>query len=142
MESKCAWCQIDTEKQMRFSAENNDPGCCPICKCYNDIGQKNISINSMRQIYQGCIELMDYMVSEFAEILEMLGIDYSDFGNRFDLNENEPMEIGVSTSAIVKKLFLSHTTNSGGTSTGNLKKILGVKNETERFVLIKSDGEE
>jgi hypothetical protein len=139
MESKCAWCQIDTEKQMRFSAENNASGCCPICKCYNDIGQKNISINSMRQIYQGCIGLMDYMASEFSDILESLGIDHSDFENCFDLGKSEPMEIGVSTSAIVKKLFLSHTTNSGGTSAGNLKKILGVKKEMERFTLLEDE---
>jgi hypothetical protein len=121
---------------MKFTVENNDNGCCPICKCYNDIGQENISINSMRQIYQGCIELMDYMASEFTTILENLDIDHSDFEKYFDLGEDEPMEIGVSTSAIVRKLFLSRTTNSGGTSTGNLKKILGVKNETERFVLL------
>jgi hypothetical protein len=121
---------------MKFTVENNDNGCCPICKCYNDIGQENISINSMRQIYQGCIELMDYMACEFSDILENLGIDHSDFENCFDLGSSEPMEICVSASAIVRKLFLSHTTNAGGTSTGNLKKILGVNNEMERFVLL------
>jgi hypothetical protein len=90
----------------------------------------------MKQIYQGCVELMDYMASEFREILEMLDIDHSDFEYQFDLKKDEPMEIGVSTSAIVRKLFLSHTTNSGGTSTGNLKEILCVNNETERFILL------
>jgi hypothetical protein len=136
MESKCAWCQIDTKSQPRYAADGKGEECCPICKCYNDAGQSNISLNSMRQIYQGCIEIMDYMTSEFREILEAFDIDHGDFENYFDLKKDEPMEIGISTSAIVRKLFLSHTHNAGGTSTGNLKKILGVNNETERFILL------
>ena len=50
MGNTCAWCKINTDKQQKFEADGNNTGCCPLCKSYNDIGQKTIEINSMKQI--------------------------------------------------------------------------------------------
>jgi hypothetical protein len=142
MENKCAWCQIDTEKQMKFTAENNSNGCCPICHCCNDVGQKNISINSMRQIYKGALELMESMVAEFDEILNVLGVTQEDIETNFDLVEGEKLEFCRYTKSIVRTLFLSETSNAGGTSAGNLTKILGIKNHIKRFVLLENEDDE
>ena len=61
MANTCAWCKINTDKQQKFEADGNNTGCCPLCKSYNDIGQKTIEINSMKQIYRETVRLMDEM---------------------------------------------------------------------------------
>lgn len=138
MENKCAWCQINVDKQQKFKADGSDTGCCPLCKSYNDIGQKTIEINSMKQIYQETVRLMGEMAGEFAEMLEFAGIDMDDLRENLDLSEDDPIDICFNTREIVRRLFLSHTHNSGGTSTGNLKRLLGVRRECEQFIIKES----
>jgi hypothetical protein len=135
MNNKCAWCKVDTETQPWFNTDNEENGYCPHCNSYNDSGQRTIHINSMKQIYQGAVKLMDDMVADFREIMENCGIDPDDLRADMDLPEDDPINIGVSTSQIVRELFLSHTRNSGGTSTGNLKDLLKIEDETEYFSL-------
>jgi len=49
-------------------------GCCPFCGSYNDIGQRTIEINSMRQTYQEAVNLINKIVAELIEMLEFAGI--------------------------------------------------------------------
>jgi hypothetical protein len=142
IEKKCAWCKVDTETQPWFKSDGADNGLCPHCNSYNDSGQRTIHINSMKQIYQGAVKLMDNLVGEFREILECCGIDPDDLRNDLDLEEDDPINIGMSTREIVRTLFLARTSNSGGTSTENLKCLLGIENETEYFPVFSGEESE
>lgn len=139
MENKCAWCQINVDKQQKFMANISEGGRCQDCGSYNDRGQRNISINSMKQIYEGVIRLMDEMAGEFSELLENAGVDVKELKSNFDIAEESPLEIHFYTSQIVKALFLSHTSNSGGTSTSNLMNLLGIKDYSVFFEIGESE---
>jgi hypothetical protein len=142
MNNKCAWCKVDTETQPWFNADNEEDGCCPHCNSYNDSGQRTIHINSMKQIYHGAVKLMDDLVADFREIMESCGIDPDDLRMDMDLPEGDPINIRVSTSQIVRDLFLSYTRNSGGTSIGNLKGLLEIEDEIEYFSLFQQEESE
>lgn len=73
-----------------------------------------------RQIYDGCIHLMQKMVDYFREYLEFLGYDLD------KLDEDERFAVGMSNMEIVRQLFLYHTRNSGGCSTRDFCEKLGV----------------
>lgn len=73
-----------------------------------------------RQIYDGCIHLMQKMVDYFQEYLEYLGYDLD------KLDEDERFGVGISNMEIVRYLFLYHTRNSGGCSTRDFCKKLEV----------------
>ena len=78
-----------------------------------------------RQIYDGCIHLMQKMVDYFKEYLEYLGYDLD------KLDEDDRFAVGISNMEIVRRLFLSHTRNSGGCSTRDFCGKIGL-DETER----------
>lgn len=73
---------------------------------------------SERDILDGCIDLMHQLTGRFQEYLEFVGFepdgDDMIFGTRFTYFE------------IVQRLFLWNTSHSGGTSTGNKCRELGV----------------
>lgn len=73
-----------------------------------------------RQIYDGCILLMQKMVDYFEEYLEYLGYDLD------KLDEDERFAVGMSNMEIVRQLFLRHTRNSGGCSTKGFCEKLGI----------------
>jgi hypothetical protein len=73
-----------------------------------------------RQIYDGCIHMMKNMVEYFLEYLEYLGYDLD------KLDEDERFAVGISNMKIVRTLFLSHTRNSGGCSTRDFCKKIGI----------------
>lgn len=73
-----------------------------------------------RQIYDGCIHLMQKMVDYFQEYLEYLGYDLD------QLDEDERFAVGISNMEIVRYLFLQHTRNSGGCSTRDFCEKLGI----------------
>jgi hypothetical protein len=73
-----------------------------------------------RQIYDGCIHLMQKMVDYFQEYLEYLGYDID------RLDEDERFAVGMYNMEIVRQLFLQHTRNSGGCSTMDFCEKLGV----------------
>lgn len=73
-----------------------------------------------RQIYDGCIHLMKKMVEYFLEYLEYLGYDLD------KLDEDERFAVEISNMEIVRTLFLSHTRNSGGCSTRDFCKKIGI----------------
>lgn len=142
MKNKCAWCQINVDEQQRFTADISDVGHCRNCGSYNDRGQRSISINSMKQIYEGAILLMNKMAGEFSELLEIADVDIRELKAVLDIEEGEPLEISFYASEIVRTLFLSHTRNAGGTSTGNLMNLLGVKENDVSFAIGESGEEE
>jgi hypothetical protein len=138
-DGKCAWCKIDTNKQPMFTSDYDAHGKCKYCNSYNDAGQQTIHFNSMRQIYSGAVELIDYICGEFKQMLDYAGVDLDGLKRDLDMPEDEPITIRVQTNAIVRELFLSHTHNSGGTSTGNLKNRLGIMHGNECFLLEDED---
>ena len=73
-----------------------------------------------RQIYDGCIHLMQKMVDYFQEYLEYLGYDLD------KLDEDERFAVGISNMEIVRWLFLSNTRNSGGCSTRDFCEKIGI----------------
>jgi hypothetical protein len=73
-----------------------------------------------RQIYDGCIHLMQKMVDYFREYLEYLGYDLD------KLDEDDRFAVGISNMEIVRWLFLFHTRNSGGCSTRDFCEKIGI----------------
>lgn len=73
-----------------------------------------------RQIYDGCIHLMQKMVEYFEEYLEYLGYDLD------KLDEDDMFAVCISNMEIVRWLFLFHTRNSGGCSTREFCEKIGI----------------
>lgn len=73
-----------------------------------------------RQIYDGCIHLMQKMVDYFKEYLEYLGYDLD------KIDEDDMFAVGISNMEIVRWLFLFHTRNSGGCSTREFCEKIGI----------------
>lgn len=84
------------------------------------IDKKTVKSHSEEQVVKGCIELMWDLVSRFEDYLDYLDIDYT------EIPEEERFEVRYSNFEIVNKLFLSTTTHSGGTSTRQKCKELGL----------------
>lgn len=134
MEHKCAWCQVDVDKQQKFKAEELVEGKCEACGSWNDIGQRVITVNSMKQMYQGCLNLMQYVAETCGEILRAADVDIDEIKKTLDMGANTPLSIEIGNWQIVKMLFLMHG-SSGGTSTGNLTHLLGLKKDSVSFPL-------
>lgn len=79
-----------------------------------------VESHSEKEIYQGCIRLMRQMVKRFEEYLDIIGIDLS------GIYEDERFHVNLSNFEIVQNLFLYGTTHSGGTSTREKCKELGL----------------
>lgn len=84
------------------------------------IDKKTVKSHSEEQVVKGCIELMWDLVSRFEDYLDYLDIDYT------EIPEEERFEVCYSNFEIVRNLFLSTTTHSGGTSTRQKCKELGL----------------
>ncbi len=79
-----------------------------------------VESHSEKEIYQGCIRLMRQMVKRFEEYLDITGVDLS------GIYEDERFSVALSNFEIVQNLFLYGTTHSGGTSTREKCKELGL----------------
>ena len=87
-----------------------------------------IENHSDRQIYDGCIELMNKMMDNVAFYLDFLGVDLD------ELADDEKLCFGFSKMEIVRTLFLQHTGHAGGTSTRAKCDELGIDwSESEYF---------
>jgi len=71
-------------------------------------GDYTIPTQSEKQIYEGCVALMHGLVEEFGEWLEWQGVE---------VPEEERFCLNMHPTEIVNRLFLYHTSHSGGTST-------------------------
>jgi len=83
-----------------------------------------VKSQSERQILDMCIELMHELTGYFEEYLEWQGITKEDY---------EPFGVSLSYFEIVQTLFLFHTSHSGGTSTMQKCRELGV-DSSERVI--------
>ena len=82
------------------------------------------SSHSEREIYKGCIALMQELTDEFREWLEWQEIE---------VDADERFEVYFPCKHIVERLFLWHTNHSGGTSCGLKLRELGIEKYEERF---------
>ena len=81
-----------------------------------------MQIQNNKQIYDGCIELMNELTKSFVEYLNYIGEDVE------ELKKDEECSLfrGFTNFEIVNKLFLLDTSNSGGASTRSLCKNLEI----------------
>ena len=95
---------------------------------YKAVDELRMEKHTDRQIYAGCIRLMQKMVDYFQEYLEYLGYDLD------LLDEDERFAVEISNMEIVRQLFLQHTGNSGGCSTRDFCERIGLDDsESVRF---------
>lgn len=68
------------------------------------------SSHSEREIFDGCVALMQELTDHFQRYLEYIGVDVKE--------EDDEERFGVKfyNTAIVERLFLWNTSHSGGTS--------------------------
>lgn len=78
-----------------------------------------------KYILEGCIDLMDGLIDRFCDYLAFLEIDVD------ELVDGEKFKVGYTPFEIVQELFLQHTSHSGGTSTREKCKELGIKDATK-----------
>lgn len=92
--------------------------------------------HSERQIFEGCLSLMHELVDQFREYLEIIGLDVD------QMDKDEKFNTCISYFEIVNKLFLYHTSHSGGTSTRMKMANLGIGDEWGESFSISEDDEE
>lgn len=95
-------------------------------------GHYTIQVQTERQIYDGCLSLMQGLVDSFKEWLEWQGIETP---------EEERFRRYYYPAEIVNRLFLYHTYHSGGTSTRAKCHELGIEDPT-RLIEFKVEDEE
>lgn len=96
--------------------------------------ERKLEKHTDQQIYEGCIYLMQEMVNYFREYLEYIGIDID------EIDEDERFSVSIPNTDIVRRLFLAHTRNSGGTSTRELCRLIGIDSgEYVKFEFGKDD---
>lgn len=92
----------------------------------------NTSSHSEKDIYEGCIALMQELTDRFKEWLEWQDIE---------MDREEAFCTTFYPTEIVRRLFLWHTKHSGGTSCRMKLNELGVDDETIQFDVY-DEGEE
>lgn len=93
-----------------------------------------VKSHSEKDILNMCISLLDEMVGYFGEYMEWIGYEPTK-------EEKVCGYFGMTYFHIVKKLFLYHTTHSGGTSTFKKCHELGIDDPSDgvRFPLWKEE---
>lgn len=79
-----------------------------------------IESHSEQKIVECCIELMQELVNEFENYIDYIDIDLT------ELPDDEHFKVCYTNAEIVNRLLLSTTTHSGGTSTRQKCKELGL----------------
>jgi hypothetical protein len=95
-------------------------------------GDYTIPVQSEAEIYKECVKLMQGLVEEFGEWLKWQGVD---------VPEEERFCLYKSPFEIVNRLFLWHTTHSGGTSTRAKCHELGIE-DSSRSILFAIEEED
>ena len=79
-----------------------------------------IESHSEQKIVECCIDLMQELVNEFEKYIDYVDIDLT------ELPDDEHFKVCYTNAEIVNRLLLSTTTHSGGTSTRQKCKELGL----------------
>lgn len=79
-----------------------------------------IESHSEQKIVESCIDLMQELVNEFEKYIDYIDIDLT------ELPDDEHFKVCYTNAEIVNRLLLSTTTHSGGTSTRQKCKELGL----------------
>lgn len=79
-----------------------------------------IESHSGQKIVECCIGLMQELVNEFEKYIDYIDIDLT------ELPDDEHFKVCYTNAEIVNRLLLSTTTHSGGTSTRQKCKELGL----------------
>lgn len=79
-----------------------------------------IESHSEQKIVECCIDLMKELVNEFEKYIDYIDIDLT------ELPDDEHFKVCYTNAEIVNRLLLSTTTHSGGTSTRQKCKELGL----------------
>lgn len=79
-----------------------------------------IESHSEQKIVECCIDLMQELVNEFEKYIDYIDIDLT------ELPDDEHFKVCYTNAEIVNRLLLSRTTHSGGTSTRQKCKELGL----------------
>lgn len=79
-----------------------------------------IESHSEQKIVECCIDLMQELVNEFEKYIDYIDIDLT------ELPDDEHFKVCYTNAEIVNRLLLSTTTHSGGTSTRQKCKELGI----------------
>lgn len=79
-----------------------------------------IESHSEQKIVECCIDLMQELVNEFEKHIDYIDIDLT------ELPDDEHFKVCYTNAEIVNRLLLSTTTHSGGTSTRQKCKELGL----------------
>ncbi len=98
-------------------------------------GEDMTSSHSEKDIYDGCLSLMEGLVADFEEYLEFIGVDTSEYP------DEEKFGVSYSPMEIVERLFLLKTYHSGGTSQMLKCRELGI-DPSERIRFTFSEEEE
>lgn len=79
-----------------------------------------IESHSEQKIVECCIDLMQELVNEFEKYIDYIDIDLT------ELPDDKHFKVCYTNAEIVNRLLLSTTTHSGGTSTRQKCKELGL----------------
>ena len=79
-----------------------------------------IESHSEQKIVECCIDMMQELVNEFEKYIDYIDIDLT------ELPDDEHFKVCYTNAEIVNRLLLSTTTHSGGTSTRQKCKELGL----------------
>ena len=79
-----------------------------------------IESHSEQKIVECCFDLMQELVNEFEKYIDYIDIDLT------ELPDDEHFKVCYTNAEIVNRLLLSTTTHSGGTSTRQKCKELGL----------------
>ena len=86
----------------------------------NGVAYEMTESHSEKEIYEGCLSLMEGLMDEFYGYLEFLGVDLKEYP------EDERFKLDINPTDIMYSLFLRRTSHSGGTSCRMKCKELGV----------------
>lgn len=74
-------------------------------------GREMTASHSEVEIYKGCVSLMQELMGRFEEYLDFIGVEPGE-----DYDDEERFCTQFYPTQIVERLFLWHTSHSGGTS--------------------------
>ena len=124
---------IDIERVKRVIVDEEKSKFCK--QFYQDAPcEDTVKSHSEKDVLNMCISLLDEMVGHFSEYMEWIGYEPTE-------EEKECGYFGMTYFHIVQKLFLYHTTHSGGTSTFKKCHELGIDDPSDgvRFPLWKEE---